>query len=61
MCEGCDRLVVLLRLVEGRVVPLGVLEDDAALDAWFGRRARPHLTTGVVSGAASAPNDGAQL
>ena len=40
MCEGCDRLVGLLRMVEQRAGPPGVLEDDVALDEWFGGTAR---------------------
>ena len=61
MCECCDRLLVLLRMLERGAGPFGVLGDDAALDAWFGTRARPRLTTGMVSGAASTPNESGQL
>jgi hypothetical protein len=52
MCDGCDRLVILLRLVERRVGPFGVLEDDAALDASFGpsREAAPDDRSGVRCG-----------
>jgi hypothetical protein len=38
MCEGCRRLLALLRLVERGAGAFGALGDDAALDAWFGRR-----------------------
>jgi hypothetical protein len=39
MCECCQRLLALLRMVERRAAPFGATGDDAALDAWFGRRA----------------------
>lgn len=38
MCERCRRLLALLRMIERSAAPFDALGDDAALDAWFGRR-----------------------
>jgi hypothetical protein len=43
MCERCQRLVALMRLVERGPALFGALGDDAALDAWFGRWSRLQL------------------
>ncbi|MEU4193325.1 hypothetical protein AB0E69_15620 [Kribbella sp. NPDC026611] len=40
MCERCQRLLALMRMVERPAGPFGALGDDAALDAWFGRGSR---------------------
>lgn len=36
MCDRCQRLLALLRMIERRAAPFGAAGDDAALDAWFG-------------------------